>query len=249
MSAGTQPTLFEATEAVPFDRLYRLSVDQYQQMAEAGILTLEDRVEFLDGLIYLKPAGSYGRPDRLYRLSVGQYHEMARLGILAEGAPIELLDGWLVTKMPIKPSHRISTHSARVALERVTPAGWYVDQQNPVLLGNSEPEPDISVVRGDTRDYRDRHPGPEDVALVIEVSEATLGGDRKLKKPLYARAGIPVYWIVNIRDRQIEVYTEPSGPADLPDYHGRQDYGPMDAVPLVIEGREVTRLAVAELLP
>ncbi|MFQ5859485.1 MAG: Uma2 family endonuclease, partial [Anaerolineae bacterium] len=105
------------------------------------------------------------------------------------------------------------------------------------------------VVRGDTRQYLDRHPGPQDLALVVEVADTSLQRDRTFKKRVYALAGIPVYWIVNLSESQFEVYTDPSGPAESPDYHERQDYGTSDAVPLVIEGHEVDRLVVQELLP
>jgi Uma2 family endonuclease len=85
--------------------------------------------------------------------------------------------------------------------------------------------------------------------LVVEVADATLSQDRASKKRLYASARIPVYWIVNLLENQIEVYTDPSGPADEPDYRQRQDYGPADTLPVVIEGRELGRVAVRELLP
>lgn len=249
MSAGTQPTRIELAEAVPIERFYRLDVGQYRRMIEAGILVPHDRVELREGLICRQAPRSHDLPERLYRLSVDQYHEMVRLGILAEDDRVELLEGWLIAGMTINPSHRISTHRVRVALERAMPDGWYVDHQNPITVEDSEPEPDISVVRGDTGDYRDRHPGPHDVAMVVEVSDASLADDRTFKKELYARAQLSIYWIVNLRDRCIEVYTEPSGPANPPDYRQRRDYGPEDAVPVVIEGREVGRLAVAEWLP
>ena len=249
MASGTQSALSESTEAVPFDRLYRLSVDQYRRMAESGILPEGDRLELLDGLISFKPPRSEEAPDWLYRLSVGQYHEMARLGILPDGAPIELLEGWLVRKMSINPSHRRGVEQTFAALSRAVPRGWYVTMQQPITTADGEPEPDISVVRGDTRDYPDRHPGPDDLALVVEVANTSLADDRGIVKRSYARSGVATYWIVNIPDRIIEVYTEPSGPATAPDYARREDYAPADAVPFVIEGQEVGRLDVAELLP
>jgi Uma2 family endonuclease len=187
--------------------------------------------------------------DFIWRLSVDQYHEMTRTGILTEDDPVELLEGWLVTKMPKNPPHRLATQLTREALARILPPGWYVDAQEPITLADSEPEPDIVVVRGDRRRYRDRHPGPQDVALVVEVADATLQRDRTLKKRLYAFADIPVYWIVNLLENQFEVYTEPSRSAEQPDYRQRQDYNLSDDIPLVIEGREVSRLAVRELLP
>ncbi len=187
--------------------------------------------------------------ELIWRLSVDQYHEMVRAGILTDDDPVELLQGWLVTKMPKNPAHRVTTRLTQEALERVVSASWYVDTQEPITTEDSEPEPDVVVVRGDTRQYLDRHPGPQDVALVVEVADTTLQRDRTLKKRIYAFAAIPVYWIVNLSENQFEVYTDPSGPAESPDYRERQDYGPSDEVPVIIGGREVGRLAVQELLP
>lgn len=187
--------------------------------------------------------------DPIWRLSVDQYHAMARAGILTEDDPVELLDGWLIPKMPKNPSHRVATRLVRQALERLTPAGWYVDSQEPITTPDSEPEPDVAVIRGDTRLYLDRHPGPEEVALVVEIADTTLQRDRTLKKRLYAYAGIPVYWIVNLPERQLEVYTRPSGPAEPADYSQRQNYLSSAAIPVVIEGREIGHLTAQELLP
>jgi Uma2 family endonuclease len=187
--------------------------------------------------------------DLIWRLSVDQYHAMIREGILTDDDPVELLEGWLVSKMPKNPPHRIVTRLLRQALERLIPDAWYVDTQEPITTADSEPEPDVVVVRGETRQYLDRHPGPEDVALVIEVADTTLQRDRTFKKRLYARAGIPVYWIVNLPEQVCEVYTEPSGVVARPDYHQRQAYGMADAIPVVLEGVEIGRIAMREFLP
>jgi Uma2 family endonuclease len=188
-------------------------------------------------------------PDVIWRLSVDQYHAMIHAGILTDDDPVELLEGWLVAKIPKNPPHRAVTRLIRQVLERLVPAEWYVDSQEPITTDDSEPEPDVVVVRGETRHYLDRHPGPNDVGLVIEVADTTLQRDRGFKKRLYARAGIPVYWIVNLSDNQCEVYTEPSGPEPQPDYRQRQDYGASDDIPVVLVGIEVGRIAVRELLP
>jgi Uma2 family endonuclease len=193
---------------------------------------------------------SPGKPDDLiWRLSVGQYHEMIRTGILTADDPVELLEGWLVYKMPKNPPHRISTRLAQQALEAVVPAGLYVDTQEPITLNDSEPEPDVMIVRGETRDYRNRHPGPEDVALIVEVADSTLERDRGVKRMIYARAGIAVYWIINVLERVLEVYYEPSGMTEDADYRQRRDYGLPDSVPVMIDGLEVGRVAVRDLLP
>ncbi len=188
-------------------------------------------------------------PDPIWRLSVAQYHQMIQAGILTEDDPVELLEGILVTKMPKNPPHRVATRRTQKNLERLVPPDWSVDTQEPITLATSEPEPDVFVSRGDTGQITDRHPGPEDVVLVVEVADATLTRDRTTKKRIYARASIPIYWIVNLVDRQIEVYTDPTGSVEQPDYRQRRDYGPTDAVPVVIDGREVGQIPVDELLP
>jgi Uma2 family endonuclease len=193
---------------------------------------------------------SAAKPDDLiWRLSVEQYHKMICAGILTSDDPVELLEGWLIYKMPKNPRHSVTTQLTRRALEAVVPAGWYVDTQEPITLDDSEPEPDVMVVRGEARHYLDHHPGPGELALVVEVAETTLERDRGVKKRLYARAAIAIYWIVNLRERTVEVYSEPSGSADEPDYRQHQDYSLDDLVPVVIEGREVGRVVVRELLP
>jgi Uma2 family endonuclease len=148
--------------------------------------------------------------EPLWRLTVTQYHQMIAAGILTSDDPVELLDGWLVQKMAKNPPHRVTTRFIREALESIIPDGWYVETQEPITLIESEPEPDVAIIRGDTRDYLDRHPGASEVVLVIEVADSTIERDRKLKQQIYARAGIPTYWIVNLVSYQLEIYTEPT---------------------------------------
>jgi len=187
--------------------------------------------------------------DPIWHLNRNPYHAMIRAGILAEDDPVELLEGWLVAKMPKNPPHRLSTGLTRTALERVVPAGWYVDTQEPVTLEDSEPEPGVAVVRGKPRRYASRHPGPQNVALLVEVAEASLERDRGTKKRLYAAARIPIYWIIDLLENRVEVYTNPSGPAEQPEYGTCHVYGASDMIPVVIEGSDVGRITVRELLP
>jgi Uma2 family endonuclease len=98
--------------------------------------------------------------DAVMRFSVARYHDMIRAGLLTTEDHVELLEGLLINKMPKSPRHRMVTKLVRSALEAITPSGWYVDSQEPVTLGESEPEPDAVVVRGETRDYFDRNPEP-----------------------------------------------------------------------------------------
>jgi Uma2 family endonuclease len=187
--------------------------------------------------------------DVIWRFSVDQYHAMIQADILTEDDPVELIEGWLVTKHSKTPRHSVITQLVREAIAQLLPSGWYVDAQEPVTTKDSEPEPDVAVVRGNRRQYFDRYPGPQDVALVVEVADSTLRRDRSLKKRVYAAAGISIYWIINLLDNQIEVYSEPSGPTEKPDYQQQQMYGVTDTVPVVIDGREVGRLAVQDLVP
>ena len=187
--------------------------------------------------------------DLIWRLSIEQYHAIIQAGILTDDDSVELLEGWLVFKMPKNPPHRVTTRLVRTALENILPAGWYVDSQEPITLSNSEPEPDIVVVRGDTRQYLDRHPGAEDIALIIEVSDTTLQRDRTVKKRIYARAGISTYWIVNLVEEQVEMYFQPLVEVEQPDYSQRLDFGRSAVIPIIIEGREIGAIAVDALLP
>ena len=161
---------------------------------------------------------------QFWRLSVGQYERMIDAGILTDDDPVELLEGCLIKKTPKKPPHTLTTQLAREEIERLLPAGWYVNAQEPIVTDDSEPEPGLSIVRGERRQYHNRHPRASEVAVVIEVSDSTLRRDRVLKKRLYARAGIPVYALINLPKRQVELYTDPTGPADEPDYQQRRDY-------------------------
>ncbi|MCU0543989.1 MAG: Uma2 family endonuclease [Oscillatoriaceae cyanobacterium Prado104] len=187
--------------------------------------------------------------DLILRLSIEQYHATIQAGILADDDPVELLEGWLVFKIPKNPPHRVATRLVRIALENILPPGWYVDSQEPITLSNSEPEPDIVVVRGDTRQYLDRHPGAEDIAIIVEVSDRTLQRDRTIKKRIYARAGIPIYWIVNLAESQVEVYSQPLVGVDPPDYDRRLNYGRSALVPIIVEGVEIGAIDVNNLLP
>lgn len=188
-------------------------------------------------------------PEPVLPLTVPQFHSMLDAGTLESGVPIELLEGWLVTKTIKNPPHSASTSKTRRHLSKLIPDGWSVDAQEPVTTADSEPEPDVSVIRGLREDYIQRHPGPDEVGLLVEVSEASLDRDRGWKKRIYAAAGIPAYWIVNLVNRQIEVFTGPSGPGDRPDYKTREVFRGGDEVPVVLDGREVGRIAVHDLLP
>ncbi len=171
---------------------------------------------------------------------------MIDAGILTDDDPVELLEGYMVQKMPKNPPHRVSTRKTRMALEEVVPSGWYVETQEPITTLESEPEPDVTVVRGD---FAQRHPGPQDLGLLVEVADSTLARDRGTKKRIFARARVAVYWILNLVDRQIEVHADPTGPAEQPDYRQKQVYKPGESVPVILDGKEIGTVEVNAFLP
>jgi Uma2 family endonuclease len=190
-----------------------------------------------------------GRVSGFRRFTVAEYHKLIDIGILTEGDDLELLDGHLVKKMSKGPAHDGTLKKVEKRLLRVLPPGWDTRNQSVLTLSGSEPEPDLLIGRDDPNGYTTRHPTAADTGLVIEVSDTTLDTDREDKGPLYARDGIATYWIVNVTDRQIEVYTDPDAAASPPAYRTRTDYTPGQDVPLVLDGTAVASIPVADLLP
>lgn len=178
------------------------------------------------------------------RFSVAEYHRLIDLGILTEDDDLELLEGYLVHKMARNPPHDVAIQKTNKRLVRLVLPGWDVRCQSAITLDKSEPEPDFAIVRGDESAYLARHPGPADIGLVIEVADSTLPGDRDDKGRIYAHAGIPIYWIVNVRDRWVEVYSVPSGDT----YGTRVDFGVRQAIPLLLDGATVGQIRVDEML-
>lgn len=183
------------------------------------------------------------------RLTIPQYHSMVTQGILEDNNQVEFLEGILVKKMTKNRAHSLATRRLRILLEGVIPDGFYVDSQEPTATSDSEPEPDAMVIRGRPEDYQLQQPEAARVALVAEVADSSLHHDRGWKKRIYARAGIPVYWIVNLVHRQIEVFTQPGGDMEKPDYAECQVFTQTQDLPIILDGREIGRLAVKDALP
>jgi Uma2 family endonuclease len=164
---------------------------------------------------------------------------------------VELLEGIIVDMIPILAPHSYSVERTRKHLDRMAPAGWIVRPQHPVNLAASEPQPDVAVVRGDDADFAQRHPQAAEIGLLVEVSDATLRRDRGAKCELYAAAGVPEYWIVNLVDRQVEVYNDPHSArgSTAARYRSRHIVRPGGAVPFRLDGKILGEIAVADVLP
>jgi Uma2 family endonuclease len=187
-------------------------------------------------------------PLTLKRWRRVEYERLAELGAF-ERDPVELIGGQLIIAEPKGSEHATAVDMADDALRSAVPPGWIVRVQNPVALDDeSAPEPDLAVVRGVRRDYRHAHPARP--ALIIEVAESSLAFDRVEKGSLYARAGIIDYWIVNLIDRVLEVYRDPSADITAPygwRYMSVERFVPPSAVrPLGVPAAPVP---VAALLP
>jgi len=135
---------------------------------------------------------------------------MAETGVLRPDARVELLNGEIIDLSPIGPFHGGDTNYLIEIFTAASKGRWLTSVQNPVRLDDhSEPQPDLVLLKPSTDFYRKRHPQPEDVYLLVEVSESSLATDREEKLPAYGRAGIAEVWIVNLIDQTVEVYREP----------------------------------------
>lgn len=143
--------------------------------------------------------------QRVHLLSVEEYHRLGELGMLSED--VELLRGIVVTKMPKSPLHELVAHKLMRCLLAKMPHGFEVRRESPLTLRSSEPEPDLSVVRGKADDWAKAHPST--AHLVVEVAVSSLGIDEG-KAEIYAEAGIPEYWLVRPEERAVDVYREPT---------------------------------------
>jgi Uma2 family endonuclease len=135
------------------------------------------------------------------------------------------------------------------SLGLILPAGFHLREDKPVRIPElNEPRPDFSLVRGDPWVYATRHPGPRDVLLVVEISDTTLQRDRGEKLLSYGRSGIPVYWIVNLVDHQVEIYSDPAADG----YTSRLVFAPSlqaQSAPVTLDGIEVGQIDVTQILP
>ncbi len=145
------------------------------------------------------------------RFSVEEYHRMAEVGILKPGDRVELLDGDIIPMAPMSSRRAAAVSKIVEWLQRTFAGCAAVRVQSPITLNeHSEPEPDVALLQPRPDHYAEAHPTPQDVFLVIEVAQSSLGHDRNVKIPEYARAGVTEVWLVNLEARHVEVFREPT---------------------------------------
>ncbi|HEY2911612.1 MAG TPA: Uma2 family endonuclease [Gemmataceae bacterium] len=190
---------------------------------------------------------AFGRPVR--RFTVEQYHRLIDSEILSEGERCELIRGIILEKPVPGPSHSKSTRRLLRRLVAFFPEPeWVVGIQDSITLSDSEPEPDFYAAVGPEEKYDHRHPEPEDLVLVVEVSDSTAGFDRRTKLPLYAAALVPEFWIIDVKACCIEVHTQPRG-GKKPGYRKQVIYRAGDSVPICDGAKRLGTVPAGDLLP
>jgi Uma2 family endonuclease len=145
-----------------------------------------------------------------HRWTREEYERMAAAGLFPPDQRVELIEGVVYDMTPQSSFHATAVSLVQKMLEGAFGAGYHIRAQMPLVLDpDSEPEPDVAVVRGTTRDFRDRH--PTTAVLVVEAADSSLGHDRRRKAPLYARHGIPELWVIDLRGGNVQVHRDPEG--------------------------------------
>ena len=176
-------------------------------------------------------------------VSVPEYYRLAETGVLPPEARVELLNGKIIPMPPIGSFHGGLVNRLIRIYTRLSQGRWQVAAQNPLRLDDhSEPEPDFLLLKPSPDDYTARHPRPDDVFLLVEVSDTTLGYDRAEKIPACGRAGIAEVWLVDLNHARIEVYRDPC----FTGYAARTVLSPGD--PIAPQAFPDAVVTVAELL-
>ena len=183
-------------------------------------------------------------PAGVYRLTVDQYDRMVQDGKLSDHDRVELLAGVLVRKMPKNPDHVWAATEIEEVLTACRSEHWHIRKEDPVRIPDyDEPEPDLAIVRGKCALVSRNAPRAKRHRSDRRGRKFSLADDQGVRLERYARAEIPVYWIVNLRDRQVEVYTDPDAAAGL--FRHAVIYGQDEQVPVMIDGREKRSCSLA----
>ncbi|MEM9777961.1 MAG: Uma2 family endonuclease [Chloroflexota bacterium] len=198
---------------------------------------------------FLEPMSTQTQANELiWRMSVETYHQMIEAGAFGEDEAIELIHGYLIKKMPKNRRHAQITQILFSLLAQLIGfnRGWFLSIQDPITLDDSEPEPDIAIIRGTPADYSN-HPQAADIGIVIEISDSSLEYDRGLKKQMYAINRVAEYWIVNVDTEQIEVYTEPFSQENEAGYSNKSIYLAADQLSVALDDQHFAPITVGSI--
>jgi Uma2 family endonuclease len=178
-------------------------------------------------------------------MTLEKYEAMIASGAFTKRDRVHLINGYLVARMTELPPHGASCEMTRLSIEALLPSGWHVRNDKPLKIPGyaSMPEPDLAVVRGGALDYSSRYPEPANAALVVEVAITSLYEDRAMAG-IFGASGVPIYWIVNLVGRQVEVYTVPAPGG----YQSRVEFKPGQSIPVVIDGQQVGQIEIVSSL-
>ena len=176
-------------------------------------------------------------------INTDEYYKMGESGMFHPDERIELINGELCTMAPIGSKHAESVRRIIDLFYKADIDDIIVSSQNPVHIDQlNELQPDIAMLKRKEGGYVNVHPEPKDVLVIMEVSDTTYSIDLNVKLPIYASGGIPVYWIINLRTRRIEVYEDPLDD----DYHIRRIYKPGDAISLLTSNFDASKILMVE---
>jgi len=194
----------------------------------------------------IEPAGSVNSSKPI---TIEEYHRGLGQGEYGPPGSVELLEGRVVAKARQSLRHDGAVEKIRDVLAKVVPSGWHLRVAQAILTPGSLPEPDVAIVADALDRHTSRPPRGEEIALVVEAADASLALDRRLKGRVYARAGIANYWILNLIDSQLEVYSNPSGPVQMPGFHEHRVFRGDDKLSLVIGLDDLGMIRIADMIP
>jgi len=196
-----------------------------------------------------RPEKAADAARRPFRFTAAQFWRLIEAGVVPDGVDVELVRGRIYRMTKHEP-HNFATRRLAKLLRAILPAGRYVRKEESMRHGRaSVPEPDLAVVPGSEDEFRPEPPATSEALLIVEVCASSRTADYRDKYRLYAAAGVPAYWVLDLEGRKLDVFSAPRGSGPDAGYAGRETFAENEPAPVVLDGREVGRIAARDLLP